>query len=1030
MKLVFVSSTFKDMQFERDILQTYGIPMLNGRLQEYGEKAFFGDLRWGVNTTELDSDEGSRKVLKVCLDQIDNCKPYMIVLIGERYGWIPAQELIDEACVLKGIEKIKDISVTELEIDYGALLNPEYEGRILFYFRNLDKSGMTEQELRDYEAESEHHREKIEALKSRIREVYPDSIRYYDAFWDAENKKVAGLEDFLSMVEKDLGEVLLRDVMAENDLPWQERSLRTAHRFFEESNKSVVETENYDIAYEGSKTEDYATFLYISGKSGSGKSALLHSFYASDERNKLAFCYKLDKFSRSFFDFEKILIYYLRELLGEEQTEPDESELEVSLLDTLERLSEPVAVYVDNADDDFLSFLSVLEAECVKNERQPQNVIFTIAVNDELPFYPFFEISACVETEELSADDACAVLDGIIRSNHKEISDVVKQRILSKENSRSAAYLKNIVKRLMILDSEDFANIRAMGDGMDNINLYMQELVDNTSDSKYGILIELIEEAKDRINREFVETLINLFVYVPVGFTVDEIRNIFNVVGCPFNDLDFSLSVQLLEDIISFEPYNKYYKLKNRETEKELLNICTEWDIVPVIEYMLSDEELKPYAFKAAVYTCTPEYLGFILKLSEIDDISESIVYLIKKECYEKAVDIILTLTGYGDFKEVKLLPDIKSRLYSEQGKLLKFMQMLKGAIDESSSITDVQIDFYIELLFTLADYMLCYDAQYSYDLLCDAYGFMKSYKTEIDSAVVDRLYFLMLKVVNKVKSPELFDRLIVDADEYLGRFTYFDEAAEVLLGMKVYSEMSELVNIYSAELHDKYREKAEDLAIEADVSLCKGEELIYIAELLEDMYWVHYGKVLQPFNIEFLRAEVRYGIDHSSDSADNIIKAKRICYATKLLADDVNYWRSIISYLVTVYDEDEYNEDNCFEDDYEEYVEEYIRVTGLLNEAGMEVTDYVYILHSTLLFGYEDTYLRLLEAAENDGEIERIVLKMIRLFSIEGDYEKLRELQEEFLSIKHKYTGISYLAALFVEAYFDLFFENFEDEE
>ena len=177
MKLVLVSSTFTDMKFARDLLQTYAIPTLNNRLREYGEKAYFGDLRWGVNTTDLDSDEGSRKVLKVCLDQIDNCKPYMIVLIGERYGWIPAQELIDEACVLKGIEKIKDISVTELEIDYGALLNPEYEGRILFYFRRLDKSGMTEAELRDYCAESEIHLKKVEELKRRIEEIYPDHIR-------------------------------------------------------------------------------------------------------------------------------------------------------------------------------------------------------------------------------------------------------------------------------------------------------------------------------------------------------------------------------------------------------------------------------------------------------------------------------------------------------------------------------------------------------------------------------------------------------------------------------------------------------------------------------------------------------------------------------------------------------------------------------------------------------------------------------------------------------------------------------------
>ena len=131
MKLVFVSSTFKDMQFERDKLNTFVVPLINDNISQFGEQTYFGDLRWGVDTSNLTDIESSKKVLDVCLDEIDNCKPYMIVLIGERYGWIPAQELIKEATITKGIEINNDISVTQLEIEYGALLNPDYEGRIL-----------------------------------------------------------------------------------------------------------------------------------------------------------------------------------------------------------------------------------------------------------------------------------------------------------------------------------------------------------------------------------------------------------------------------------------------------------------------------------------------------------------------------------------------------------------------------------------------------------------------------------------------------------------------------------------------------------------------------------------------------------------------------------------------------------------------------------------------------------------------------------------------------------------------------------
>ena len=76
MKLVFVSSTFRDMQFERDALNTRVVPRINHFLERYSETVHFGDLRWGVNTTELESEESSKKVLKACLDQIDDCKPY------------------------------------------------------------------------------------------------------------------------------------------------------------------------------------------------------------------------------------------------------------------------------------------------------------------------------------------------------------------------------------------------------------------------------------------------------------------------------------------------------------------------------------------------------------------------------------------------------------------------------------------------------------------------------------------------------------------------------------------------------------------------------------------------------------------------------------------------------------------------------------------------------------------------------------------------------------------------------------------
>ena len=97
MKTIFVSSTFRDMHYERDIIHERVTPALNHVARQYGESVSFCDLRWGVNTGDLESEEGSRKVLSVCMEEIDRCRPYMLVILGYRYGWIPSTGLIANA---------------------------------------------------------------------------------------------------------------------------------------------------------------------------------------------------------------------------------------------------------------------------------------------------------------------------------------------------------------------------------------------------------------------------------------------------------------------------------------------------------------------------------------------------------------------------------------------------------------------------------------------------------------------------------------------------------------------------------------------------------------------------------------------------------------------------------------------------------------------------------------------------------------------------------------------------------------------
>ena len=108
MKSIFVSSTFRDMHYERDVLNRRIAAKINRQLTQYNQSVRILDLRWGVDTSDLSEEEASKRVLSVCMSAIDNCKPYIIVLLGDRYGYIPDGS---------------DISITHMEIIRGAINN-------------------------------------------------------------------------------------------------------------------------------------------------------------------------------------------------------------------------------------------------------------------------------------------------------------------------------------------------------------------------------------------------------------------------------------------------------------------------------------------------------------------------------------------------------------------------------------------------------------------------------------------------------------------------------------------------------------------------------------------------------------------------------------------------------------------------------------------------------------------------------------------------------------------------------------------
>ena len=125
------------------------------------------DLRWSITEEQAHNDQ----VLDLCLNQIDECRPFFLGLLGERYGWVP-QSLPGGDSKHGWTQHHSGRSVTELEIRWGVLLKPEMRDHGIFFFRNpAFMADVPEAKKAEMSAEGPESAAKQQRLKEEIRQA-------------------------------------------------------------------------------------------------------------------------------------------------------------------------------------------------------------------------------------------------------------------------------------------------------------------------------------------------------------------------------------------------------------------------------------------------------------------------------------------------------------------------------------------------------------------------------------------------------------------------------------------------------------------------------------------------------------------------------------------------------------------------------------------------------------------------------------------------------------------------------------------
>lgn len=550
---VFISSTFADMQAERDYLKTYVFPELQEKLRSHQVSLQIIDLRMGVGgVLEENEQQRESEILKVCINEIKRSRPFFIAILGERYGWIPPKEAVER---LKNsmnqidnilLSKEDQISVTAMEIEMGAIGSNEQLPHSLFYFRDEKASAKIPAEFRPtYIEENSQSYFRLLNLKERIKRMYSQAgltnhITEYSPQWAI--NRFGGLQTWGEQVKNDLYREIteyLGDEVNRKITNRYEQELINLKLFITERSKSFYGRTSFLEQIEKGIIEQRQMFL-VTGMSGLGKSSLFAEIYmrlSSHHEGQiviLAHSASLSPLSRS---LTHMLVSWIDQLHKTLNRPFDADEY-------LEQISQPekkggVDKSVISSKElflklhaDFIALLGQLPPSLRPiilvdslDSFEFSDAITTAAwipegVSIVMTSLPGFEEKICAlhpdikhePLEPFDLEDARLMISHTCQENGKVLSPAILEAILKKcdEQTNEFAYTSPLWLTLLThlifgLDAEDFERINQDTEERieKRIDNYILDMIDRASPRPDKLFLEILEQAAGFFGRNF-----------------------------------------------------------------------------------------------------------------------------------------------------------------------------------------------------------------------------------------------------------------------------------------------------------------------------------------------------------------------------------------------------------------------------------------------------------------------------------------------------------------------------------------------
>ncbi|MBN2878443.1 MAG: DUF4062 domain-containing protein [Clostridia bacterium] len=464
---LFVSSTFRDMQEEREAL-TLIFPAVTQFCRLYDLDFIPVDLRWGITEEEAQSD----KTVEICLDEVSRCAPFFIGILGERYGWIP--EAISEIAAEKypWLLSKKGRSITEMELYLGMKDNPH---------------------CRIYErcAESKEAKDKNQlALKERIvksgveikQYKTPSELARY-VFEDIKNV-ISGL---FSMAETGEGELHLSYA----------RHAAAEYTDYKSASGLIDE-------YIGGSAKK---ILLLTGGAGSGKSSLLAYYLINyqPENTFFHFCGASDDSA----DLYNMVLRLLMWLESRYQIEIDFNKEPLDIINSVPahlneaaKKAEQLNIIIDGLE--LLENTKGITSFAWIPTSLPENIKLIISTRDSSTLQKIekkaFKVQNVASPDE---EDIKYIAQNYLLSYGKKLDEKSRDKIAAAKKSRLPFYLVSMLDELRKFGVYEELNSR--------IELLL------SCESVSGIIMQYLSRLEDNMDRQNFELLKKALIYLYVS---------------------------------------------------------------------------------------------------------------------------------------------------------------------------------------------------------------------------------------------------------------------------------------------------------------------------------------------------------------------------------------------------------------------------------------------------------------------------------------------------------------------------------